>query len=114
MTVGKPVIFDADGSTNHRAYAEQRKVTAGDQLPVEGWLEAAIHAYIQTHGGIGSYVRNRLVVTQGTILFKRHAFTGDPKSRGILHRQHPPHHSVDQAEDCGIRADSERDGECRN
>jgi hypothetical protein len=41
-------------------------------------------------------------------------FTDDPESRGILNRQHAPHHSVDQAEDRGIRADSQRDGECRD
>src|SRR5262245_40412793 len=47
MTVGDPVVFDADASANYWSYPEERKVTTGDQLPIQRGLEAALYAYVQ-------------------------------------------------------------------
>ncbi len=80
-------------------------------MPVRGRLGAAVHAHVETYGRIGSQVRHRVAVAQSSILLERQTGVDDPKPRGILDREHPPHHGVDQAEDGCVRADPQRKGE---
>ncbi len=118
MPVRVQVVFETDGPAGDGVDAQQREVTARDQLSIGCGFDASIDADIEPRGSEGCDVCEHGVrVSNATVLLVLEpaavsvclAWHEKLQSGRIFDRQHPEQHRIDEAEDRRVGTDTERE-----